>query len=125
MSYRTDEISRTNLESEAEALARLRAEQAARRVLDREAAARDANERWAAREAPKARPAGAVGVQQAAQQAMVRRTSPGWTLEPQPDVARASAAWRMDAARAASGIRSAAEARQAMQQRIVRVGRGR
>ena len=101
-----------------EALAQLRARKAAQAVLDREAAAKDAEARWVRQQVAASRPAPVVGVQQAARNAMMARTSPGWTLEPPADPQRLAAAMRMDGKPASAGVRSAAGARELMMRRL-------
>ncbi|MDN3568664.1 hypothetical protein QWZ14_30180 [Paeniroseomonas aquatica] len=61
-----------------EALSMLRANKSAQAILDREAAAKDARERWAAEQVHASRPVPQAGLQQAAQQRMMARVSPGW-----------------------------------------------
>lgn len=96
--YRRDEItqhySRTDT-AQSDALVRLRAEKAAQAVLDREAAAKDIAERWAAQQVAATRPAPAPNAADDARNLMIRRSMPGYqppVLMPVGHAARVHAA---------------------------------
>lgn len=81
-SFRRDEITEryghaTRTDSaQSDALARMRAEAAARAVLDKEQAARDIQARWAGEQVAASRPAPQVGAAAAARDAMITRAVP-------------------------------------------------
>lgn len=113
MTYRIEEI-KADANAEADILRRMRAEAAARRTLDAEAAQRDAAALWAIKAAHAPLPQQA-GAQQSARTAMIRRTSPNWTPEAAHTGATATRAQQIwNAASSPSPASGAAAARNAM-----------
>lgn len=98
MSIRLDFVhdvqdSATERRLQQEALSQLRARKAAQAQMDREAAARDLQEKWAAQQVAASKPQPQQGLQQLAQARMVRATSPGWQ-PPAPATPQASSTFQ-------------------------------